>query len=88
MTKVVLDGVNHGFHATLPPTSKSRWPRTNTRCTSMRDIPTHAKFRVPDGEWGSAATRQGNVIDEHSYLMSFKKMYLTRFLIEQHTQWA
>ena len=85
----MLDGVNHGFHCNAAAVLKE--PLAQNKHALHIDARTDQSMQnfaclMVNGDLLPA--RQGNVIDEYSYLISFKKMYLTRFLIEQHTQWA
>ena len=87
MTKVVLDDVNHGFQCHAPANLKE--PLAQNKHSLHIDARTYQSMQnlaclMVNGDLLPA--RQGNVIDEHSYPMSFKEMYLTRFLIEQHTR--
>jgi hypothetical protein len=59
-TKALLNGVNHGFQCNAPAVIKEPLAQNkqslHNRCG---DIPRHAEFRVPDGEWGSVVHPTG-----------------------------
>jgi hypothetical protein len=88
-TKAVLDGVNYRFQCNAPAILKE--------ALAQNKHSLHIDARTYQGMQNFAcllvnrdllATRQDNVIDEHDYLMSIKRAYDMKFLIEQLTQWT